>query len=96
MENMVLSETNEILFNNNQTPFKIKESMVSSIKDIIYVIKCAECNKQYIGKTGSLRDRVGVHKQDIFTPYFRNPYVSHHIAHCAIDDYAEDGGPEVV
>ena len=28
--------------------------------------------------------RVRVHKQHIFTPYLRNQYVSHHIAHCAI------------
>ena len=80
----VLSETNEILFNKNETPFKIKESMDCSIEDIIYIIKYAGCNKQYIGETGSFRDCVRVHKQQTFTPYLGNLYVSHHIAHCAI------------
>ena len=58
--------------------------MDCSAEDIIYVIECAGCNKQYIGETGNLRDRERVHKQHIFTPYLRNQYVSHHIAHCAI------------
>ena len=80
----VLFERNEVIFNNNSTPFKIKETMDCSAEDIIYVIECAGCNKQYVGETGNLRDRVRVHRQHIFTPYLRNQYVSHHIAHCAI------------
>ena len=80
----VLFERNEVIFNNNSTPFKIKETMDCSAEDIIYVIECAGCNKQYVGETGNLRDRVRVHRQHIFTPYLQNQYVSHHIAHCAI------------
>ena len=74
----------EVLFNNSSTPFQIKENMDCTAQDIIYVIKCSGCNKQYIGETGNLRDRVRVHKQQIFTPYLRNFYVSHHIAHCSV------------
>ena len=77
-------ERNEVIFNNNSTPFKIKETDDVLCWTIHYVIECAGCNKQYIGETGNLRDQVRVHRQDIFTPYLRNQYVSHQIAHCAI------------
>ena len=66
------TKTSKILFNNSSTPFKIKENMNCTAEDIIYVIKCAGCSNQYIGETGSLRDRVRVHKQQIFTPHLRN------------------------
>ena len=54
----LLTETSEVLFNNSSTPFQIKENMDCTAQDIIYVIKCSGCNKQYIGETGNLRDRL--------------------------------------
>ena len=47
--------------------------------DIIYVIKCAGCIKQYIGETGNLRDRLRVQRQQMFTPHLCNLCVSHYI-----------------
>ena len=80
----LLTETSEVLFNNSSTPFQIKENMDCTAQDVIYVIQCSGCNKQYIGETGNLRDRVRVHQQQIFTPYLRNLYMSHNIAHCSV------------
>ena len=80
----LLTETSEVLLSNSSAPFQINESMDCTAQDIIYVIKCSGCNKQYISKTGNLRDRVRLHKQQIFIPYLRNLYLSHHIAHCSV------------
>ena len=79
----VLSETNEILFNNNQTPFKVKESINCSTEDIIYVINALGVINSTLEKQVA-SETVRVHKQQIFPPYLRKLYFSHHIAHCAI------------
>ena len=42
--------------------------MDCSAKDILYLLKCGGCNKQYIGATGDLRATVRVHKQQIKDP----------------------------
>ena len=58
--------------------------MDCNAKDILYLLKCGGCNKQYIRETGDLRARVRVHKQQIKDPRLRKLYVGHHIAHCAL------------
>ena len=52
-------------------------------EDIIYLLNCGGCHKQYKGETGELRARVRIHKQQIKDPNLRTLDVSH-TAHCTI------------
>lgn len=50
---------------NNQT-FSIKENLTCSSQNIIYLIGCNKCGKQYVGQTSlTLRDRFTRHRFDI-------------------------------
>ena len=51
----------EITLNKAKITFKIKERMTCQTKDVIYLITCNVCGKQYI----SLRERVTLHNQQI-------------------------------
>jgi len=51
--------------NNNKT-FTIRDKLSCDSTDIIYLITCTKCNKQYVGETGrSLRERASNHKSAI-------------------------------
>ena len=46
--------------------YKIKENMYCNSTNLIYLITCTKCQKQYVGETGrSIRDRVNDHRSDI-------------------------------
>ena len=80
----LIFECNEIKFKNSDKPFIIKSRMDCTAMDIVYLIRCTGCDKEYIGETSNLRARVRVHKQQTLDPRLRHLYVNHHIAHCAI------------
>lgn len=64
--------------------FTVKTSMSCDVKNVIYVIRCEGCGKDYIGETGDfLRRRVTVHKQQIRDVSTRMLFVSEHIDICA-------------
>ena len=76
-------EAKEIFFQEQPLkPFIIKSSMNCCAKDVIYVIICGGCSKEYIGQTSSLRERVTVHKQQIRDSILRRLKISKHIAEC--------------
>ena len=81
----ILQEHNEIKFKNYDKKFEIHSEMDCTVGDVIYLIRCGGCDKEYIGETSNLRARIRVHKQQILDPRLRRLYVSHHIAHCAIN-----------
>ena len=81
---IVLEETDKVTFNSCQETFMIKNEMDCSCKDIIYLLTCGGCKKQYIGETSNLRARFRTHKQQILDPCLWHLYVSHHIVHCVI------------
>ena len=74
--------TNEILLHNKTFPFKVKSNTDCNATNIIYLINCNGCHKEYIGQASNLRAMVRIHKQQIFNPNLRTHYVSKHIAHC--------------
>ena len=82
----LITTTNAIMFKNGEIPFKIKSNMNCNAKNVIYLIRCSGCNKEYIGQTSNLRARVRIHKQQILNPNLRTLYVSKHIAHCSIGE----------
>ena len=63
---------NSIKFNQSGVHFKITIKMTCEVKDVIYVVTCSGCGKQYIGETEYLRDRVTVHNQQINHPKYRH------------------------
>ena len=80
----LLIEASEIKLKSCTAPFQIRSEMDCTATDLIYLIKCSGCDKEYIGETSNLRARVRVHKQQTLDPRLRNLYVNHHIAHCSI------------
>ena len=62
--------------------FTISQQMSCDIKNVIYVIHCANCGLEYIGENGNLRKRVNVHNQQIRDPSTRILKVSTHIDTC--------------
>ena len=64
--------------------FTIKSELNCASKNLIYVIRCAGCQKEYIGSTGnSICQRCIVHRQQITHPQYRQIYLSTHIDTCA-------------
>ena len=57
--------------------------MTCETKDVIYLITCNGCWKQYIGETQSLRERVTLHNEQIKHPQYQHLYVSKHNSRCA-------------
>lgn len=79
-----LLEGNTITFQNQSKPFKVKQNMSCTSKNLIYVLNCNGCNSaQYIGQTNDLRKRVTIHRQQIKDAELRKLPVSQHIHRCA-------------
>ena len=56
------------------------EYMTCDVRNVIYVMKCRCCGKEYIGETGNfLRKRVTVHNQQIRDPRTRMLKVGEYI-----------------
>ena len=63
--------------------FIIKYNATCAVKNVIYVIRCCGCKKEYIGETGDfLRHRVTVHNQQIRDENLQHLQVSKHLANC--------------
>ena len=61
----------------NHTNYNIRKSFTCSSSNIIYLITCRKCKKQYIGKTTkALRERINHHRSTIMTN--QNRYLSIH------------------
>ena len=72
----------EITLENGRV-FKVRNSMNCETTNVIYLLKCGACNKDYIGETNNLRLRINLHRQHIENPTYRILGVSKHIAECA-------------
>ena len=78
-----LLEGNCFNFRNGKT-FRVCTSMSCETQNVIYVIRCCGCAKEYIGETGdSLRKRMTLHRQHIKDKSVRVLFVSEHISTCA-------------
>ncbi|VDI10661.1 Hypothetical predicted protein [Mytilus galloprovincialis] len=64
------------------TVIKPNKSMNCKSENVIYCATCPTCNKNYIGQTNRLIDRVRVHKQQIKDPSIRNSPCSEHFDRC--------------
>ena len=62
----VIITGNTITSNVTNTEYRISDRMSCNTVNIIYVINCLKCNKQYVGETGrKLKDRLNNHRSDI-------------------------------
>ena len=69
------SKTCKITHNN--TRYSVQGKINCNTRNIIYVVTCEKCGKQYVGETGrSLRDRLNDHKSDIRNKR-RTPLATH-------------------
>ena len=79
-----LKQGKEFTFSAKNETFRVEHSMNRTSTNLIYVITCAGCGHNYIGKTGDvLRNRVTAHEQQIRDPHTRMLGVSKHIDECA-------------
>lgn len=77
-----LIEGEEFNFKCGRT-IKVVTNITCDVKNVIYVIVCAGCGKEYIGETGDLRKRVTIHNQQIRDITTRMLQVSTHLDNCA-------------
>ena len=71
----------------NNVSITLNENVNCNSNNIIYLIKCSNCSKNYIGKTKiSLRIRNNLHRNHIDTDYGFLP-VSKHIKSCGNKTY---------
>lgn len=58
--------TSEFESTKNGDKFKIRQQLTCGSKNVIYLIRCKKCNKQYVGQTGqTLRNRFTGHRASI-------------------------------
>ena len=57
--------------------YKIRDFLTCNTKNIIYLIACKCCGKQYIGLATGFKERFRIHKSDINTGKIRCGVTSH-------------------
>ena len=73
-------------FKNWHQPLKsnLKSNFNCETPNLIYVIICSGCNKEYIGKTGGqLKERLSIYRQHIRQPENEKIEVERHLRTCA-------------
>ena len=81
-------ECSAVKSNTTKFVFKIRENLTCSSSNIIYLVQCKECDKQYIGQTKrSLRLRTNNHRADIVNK--RKSTIANHFnkGRCSIEDF---------
>ena len=82
----LIQSTSSVTFKNKpDSPFFINKRLSCTTKNVVYVIICPQCKKEYIGQTSDLRFRVTVHKQQIRDSRYRKLPVSKHLYSCNKD-----------
>ena len=71
-------------FKNWYQPFVLKFNFNCETPNLIYVIICSGCNKEYIGQTGGqLKERLSIYRQHIRQPEYEKIEVERHLRTCA-------------
>ena len=84
-----VNERESVTSNTTKFVFKIRQNLNCNSKNLIYLIECKECEKQYIGQTKrSLRHRAYNHRADIVSTT-RSSSVGIHFktGRCSIEDF---------
>lgn len=79
---------NRTLTTRNGTVLTRNADMNCKTRDLIYVVICKTCKKEYIGETGiETNRRMNLHRNQITNPDYRNLKVSQHIHVCGKDEF---------
>ena len=62
--------------------YKTRGILTCNTKNIIYLITCKCCSKQYIGSTTGIKERFRIHKSDINTGKIRCGVANHLLNIC--------------
>lgn len=73
-----MKPTNSIKSASNQYTIKIRDEITCETINVVYVIECTKCKKQYVGQTGnSLKERFRGHFNDINVQNQHKPVSQH-------------------
>ena len=71
------------------TLFKLYKRFHCNSMNILYLLTCPVCNKQYVGKTEDCRHRMNNHKKDVRNPKQKTLYADKHFKNCLIQKFGE-------
>ena len=71
------------------TLFKLYKRFHCNSMNILYLLTCPVCNKQYVGKTEDCQHRMNNHKKDVRNPKQKTLYVKKHFKNCLIQKFGE-------
>ena len=69
------------------TLFKLYTRFHCNSMNILYLLTCPVCNKQYVGKTEDCRHRMNNHKKDVHNPKQKTLYADKHLKNCLIEKF---------
>ena len=75
-------EVNSFYFRNSGITFDIKTPMDCTVRNVIYVIQCKDCEHTYIGETVNFRSRMSNHKSNSASLTYAVMDVSKHLYKC--------------
>ena len=78
-----LIQSTDYTFRPKMINFNIKKPLSCKSENVLYVLECNSCHKQYIGETSCFRSRINLHKSHIKNLPNESLFVSKHIANCA-------------
>ena len=85
----LIKEGESVTFNATNEVFRVKYNFTCHSRNLIYVITCLGCKKQYIGETGTeLRLRMNVHRQQTRHEELRQLFVNRHIFNCSNSQFS--------
>ena len=71
------------------TLFKLNKNFNCNSKNILYLLTCTVCKKQYVGKTENCRFRMNNHKKDVRNPKQKTIFCDKHFKNCLMEKYGE-------
>ena len=71
------------------TMFKLNRNFNCNSKNILYLLTCTVCKKQYLEKTENCRSRMNDHKKDVRNPKEKTLSSDKHFKNCLMRKYNE-------
>ena len=78
----VLEVFTEFTCNATKRKYKIRGTLTCNTKNIIYLITCKCCSKQYVGSATGFKERFRIHKSDVNTSKVRCGVANHLLNVC--------------
>ena len=69
--------------------FKLNRNFNCNSKNILYLLTCTVCKKQYVGETENCRFRMSNHKKDVRNPMEKTLSNDKHFKNCLMRKYGE-------